>query len=109
MKHARSSSLRSVSLRDGGWFGASLGAVWKRSLLLFGFLVPLTITVYGQTDSLASGIPAAIPTTAVLTLLALVRGGFRRVVSAWRASPAVFWLYTVVCAVRLSNVVPRET
>jgi hypothetical protein len=80
---------------------ALLAIVLTRPVFWFCLLVPLSITVYGRDNTLAIGRPPIIPITAVFVLLAVLKGGAKRVVSTWRASPAVFWLYVLVCAVEL--------
>jgi hypothetical protein len=80
---------------------ALLGIVLARPMFWFCVLVPLGITVYGRDNTLVIGRPPIIPITAVFVLLAVLEGGAKRVVSTWRASPAVFWLYVLVCAVEV--------
>lgn len=75
---------------------ALLGIVLARPILWFCLLVPLSITLYGRDNTLVIGRPAIIPITAVFVLLAVLKGGVKRVVSTWRASPEVFGLYVLV-------------
>lgn len=84
-----------------GPVGLWLAGIWARPLLIFSFLVPLAINVYGRNNVLEVGRPLIIPLTAIFVLLGLLRGGAQRVLSAWRASPVAFWLYTSVLAVEL--------
>ncbi len=77
------------------WFRS----IWDHALFVFGFLIPLSIAVFGREGTLLVKIPPIVPVTAVFLLVAGGKGGLRRVVSTWRASPVVLWLYVLVCGV----------
>jgi hypothetical protein len=99
MSHSSSSMLAAWVRRSTGSMGQWLGGIRARPLLVFGFLVPLAINVYGQDNVLTIGRPLIIPLTAIFVLLGLLRGGAQRVLSTWRASPAPFWFYASTLAV----------
>jgi len=101
MNYSVSSFLASLVERIAILVHALLGIVLARPIFWFCLLVPLSITVYGRDNTLVIGRPPIIPITAVFVLLAALRGGVKRVVSTWRASPAMFWLYVLVCAVEV--------
>lgn len=85
-------NVRHITAPVGLW----LAGIWARPLLIFSFLVPLAINVYGRNNVLEVGRPLIIPLTAIFVLVGLRRGGIQRVLSTWRASPAAFWLYVSV-------------
>jgi hypothetical protein len=101
MNRSASSFLASLVGRVAIRVYALLGIVLARPVFWFCVLVPLSITVYGRDNTLVTGKPPIIPITAVFALLAVLKGGVRRVVSTWRAGPAVFGLYVLVCAVEV--------
>ncbi len=101
MNDGLSSPLATVGERLAGLVRGSLGISWSHPMFWLGLLVPLTTTIYGQDNVPVINLPPIIPITAVFVILALFRRGVQRVVSTWRASPAPFWLYAVVCAVEV--------
>ncbi len=78
---------------------ALLGSIWERPILYWSFLVPLSVTVFEESEGLLAAVPPIVPLTALLLLLALVKGGTKQVVSTWQASPATMGLYVLVCAI----------
>ena len=80
---------------------ALCGSIWERPNLYWGFLVPLSVTVFEQTEGLVASIPPVVPITPCYLQLAVLKGGIRQVVSTWQASPMALWLYVLVCAIEV--------
>lgn len=101
MSPADSSPLASIAARISRPIAALLGAIRERPILYWGFTVPLTVTVFEQSEGLVAGVPPIVPITAVFLLLAVLKGGTKQVVSTWLASPMALWLYVVVCVIEV--------
>ncbi|MBM4431502.1 MAG: hypothetical protein FJ026_14330, partial [Chloroflexi bacterium] len=73
-------------------------SLWQRTPLYFGLAAALTVTALGRRGGeVLSLFPPVVPVTGLFLLLSVFRGGVKRIIAAWRASPAVFWLYVLVC------------
>ncbi len=81
--------------------------IWRRPAFYFGLLATLSVTLLGSRDTstLAIPLPPIIPISAVFGLLALAKGGMKRVFATLRASPAMFWTYALVCLVETFSMV----
>jgi hypothetical protein len=90
-----------LAARIAGPIVALLGSIWERPILYLGFLVPLSVTVFEQSEGQVAGIPPIVPITASFLLLAVLKGRTKQVVSTWQASPVALWLYVVVCAIEV--------
>lgn len=74
-------------------------AVLQRPLLWYGFLVPLSVTVFEKSEGFVTTVPAIVPVTAAFLLLALLNGRVEQLERTWRASPTELWLYSLVCVI----------
>jgi hypothetical protein len=80
---------------------ALLRSILERPALLWGLLVPLSVTVIAESGELVATVPPIVPLTALFLLLAFLKGGADNILSTWRASPVAVWLYLAVCAVEV--------
>jgi hypothetical protein len=71
----------------------------QRPLLWYGFLVPLSVTVFEKSEGLVTTVPPIVPITAGFLLLAVFGGGIGLAKRTWRASPTELSLYALVCVI----------